>query len=214
GTWQFLAVRLFEKTKDGAVPIQNRIDDVESFFHVATWIALQHTSHGLTPQALKSILNNNFDASVHIDGRILATEARRSNMKTGDLIQNAEFKNDGIYAVLEGMSLTLRERYTSRREPKGDDKELAKWKSDDEYRLDVLERLEDREWLEKLLRRFLDDLKLDWDTEGTRKGTVIPLKHQLLGKRQNEGSVQTNDSRNKAGRGDGMSSPHEGSLQT
>ncbi|KAG6838588.1 hypothetical protein C0991_010405, partial [Blastosporella zonata] len=214
GTWQFLAVRLFEKTKDGAVPIQNRIDDVESFFHVATWIALQHTSHGLTPQALKSILNNNFDASVHIDGRILATEARRSNMETGRLIQNANFKNDGIYAVLEGMSLTLRERYTSRREPKGDDKELAKWKSDDEYRLDVLERLEDREWLEKLLRRFLDDLKLDWDTEGTRKGTVIPLKHQLLGKRQNEGSVQTNDSRNKAGRGDGMSSPHEGSLQT
>ncbi|KAG6860935.1 hypothetical protein C0991_011760, partial [Blastosporella zonata] len=214
GTWQFLAVRLFEKAKDGTVPIQNFIDDVESFFHVATWIALQHTSHGLTPQALKSILNNNFDASVHIDGRILATEARRSNMETGRLIQNANFNNPGISAVLEGMSLTLRERYTSRRKPEGDDKRVAKWKSDDEYRLDVLKELDDREWLEKLLRHFLDDKKLDWETEGKRKGTVIPLKHQLLGKRQNEGSVQTNDSRNKAGRGDGMSSPHEGSLQT
>ncbi|KAG6862692.1 hypothetical protein C0991_010791, partial [Blastosporella zonata] len=214
GTWQFLAVRLFEKTKDGAVPIQNRIDDVESFFHVATWIALQHTSHGLTPQALKSILNNNFDASAHIDGRILATEARRLNMETGRLIQNAMFKNGGISAVLEGMSLTLRERYTSTRKPQGDDAALAKWKSDDEYRLDVLKELDDREWLEKLLRHFLDDEKLDWQTEGTRKGTDISLKYPLLGKRQNEGSVQTNDSRNKAGRRDGMSSPHEGSLQT
>ncbi|KAG6838218.1 hypothetical protein C0991_000972, partial [Blastosporella zonata] len=214
GTWQFLAVRLFEKTKDGAVPIQNRIDDVESFFHVATWIALQHTSHGLTPQALKSILNNNFDASVHIDGRILATEARRSNMKTGDLIQNAKFKNGGISAVLEGMSATLRHRYTSELKPKGDDAALDVWKVNNQYRLKVLERLEDREWLEKLLRHFLDDEKLDWQTEGTRKRTDTPLKYSLLGKRQTEGRVQTNDSRNKAGRGDGMSSPHEGSLQT
>ncbi|KAG6839089.1 hypothetical protein C0991_005920 [Blastosporella zonata] len=174
GTWQFLAVRLFEKTKDGAVPIQNRIDDVESFFHVATWIALRHTSHGLTPQALKTILNSNFDASVHIDGRILATEARRFNMMTGALIRDAEFKNRGISAVLEGMSLTLRERYTSTREPEGDDKRLSVWKVNNQYRLDVLEELEDPQWLENLLRQFLDAEKIDWRTQGGRKHNNIP----------------------------------------
>ncbi|KAG6838826.1 hypothetical protein C0991_008079 [Blastosporella zonata] len=164
GTWQFLAVRLFEKTKDGAVPIQNRIDDVESFFHVATWIALRHTSHGLNGEALATILHHNFDASIHIDGAIFATQYRRLSMQTGDLIRTAKFKNPGISAVLQGMSLTLREQYTSTWEPEGDDAALAKWKSDDEYRLKVLERLADPQWLEKLLRRFLDDQKIDCST--------------------------------------------------
>ncbi|KAG6860163.1 hypothetical protein C0991_012206, partial [Blastosporella zonata] len=214
GTWQFLAVCLFEKTKDGAVPIQNRINDVESFFHVATWIALCHTSTGLESEELTAILHHNFDASMRINGRILATYSRHFNMMTGALIRDAMFKNRGIYAVLEGMSATLRHQYTLEEKPVGGDKELLVWKFNDEYRLETLKELEDREWLEKLLRHFLDDQKLDWHTEGTRKGTVIPLKYPLLGKRQNEGSVQTNDSRNKAGRGDGMSSPHEGSLQT
>ncbi|KAG6860725.1 hypothetical protein C0991_011825, partial [Blastosporella zonata] len=182
GTWQFLAVRLFQATEDGTVPIQNSIDDVESFFHVATWIALQHTSHGLTPQALKSILNNNFDASAHIDGRILATEARCLNMMTGALIRDAMFKNRGISAVLKGMSATLRHRYTLEEKPEGDDKRLSVWKVTNQYRLDVLEELEDRQWLEKLLRRFLDDQKIDWQTEGERKSTETPLKYPLLGK--------------------------------
>ncbi|KAG6838074.1 hypothetical protein C0991_002012, partial [Blastosporella zonata] len=123
------------------------------------------------------MLNNNFDASTRIDGGIFATDSRRLNMKTGDLIQNAKFKNPGISAVLEGMSVTLRERYTSRPEPVGG-KELLVWKFNDEYRLETLEELKDPQWLEKLLRRFLDDQKIDWRTEGHRHSPEISTSRQ------------------------------------
>ncbi|KAG6883867.1 hypothetical protein C0993_003264 [Termitomyces sp. T159_Od127] len=39
GTWKFLAIRLLESTDEEPV-IQNRIDDVESFYHLILWMAL------------------------------------------------------------------------------------------------------------------------------------------------------------------------------
>ncbi|KAG6853892.1 hypothetical protein C0991_000357 [Blastosporella zonata] len=37
GTWQSIAVRLLEEPEDGDPLVENRIDDVESFFHLAGW---------------------------------------------------------------------------------------------------------------------------------------------------------------------------------
>ncbi|KAG6901083.1 hypothetical protein C0995_001118 [Termitomyces sp. Mi166 len=62
GTWQFLAIRLLEPNQGESV-VQDRIDDVESFYHLLLWMALRYTAHTLTSRNLTVLLHQNFDAS-------------------------------------------------------------------------------------------------------------------------------------------------------
>ncbi|KAG6815248.1 hypothetical protein H0H93_010456, partial [Arthromyces matolae] len=63
GTWQFTAARLLERPRNNEPLIHNRIDDVESFFHLTNWLALRYTPHSLDGSELAQALRENFEDS-------------------------------------------------------------------------------------------------------------------------------------------------------
>ncbi|KAG6916278.1 hypothetical protein DXG01_007571 [Tephrocybe rancida] len=184
GTWQFTAVRLLEEPEDEDPPIQDRIDDVESFFHVATWMALRYTSHSMSGSHLTAALDGNFDASYRdlTTDQTYITEVRRLNMETGYLIRKAKFSNPGMSAVLGGMLRMLRERYTDPEEPSVEDRlgdveeRVTEWQKALTRKDDALRILDDPQWLPNLLGTLLGNESIGWATKGERKvNTIVTL---------------------------------------
>ena len=53
GTWAFQSLHLSNRRKnDEPKPVHDRLDDLESFYHVLFWVSLQHAQHGLSPADL------------------------------------------------------------------------------------------------------------------------------------------------------------------
>lgn len=62
-----MAARLIlNRTPETPPPVPNREDDLESFWHVLFWIALEHCDHQMDPLAVVQLLGPLFD-SKYID---------------------------------------------------------------------------------------------------------------------------------------------------
>ncbi|KAG6815694.1 hypothetical protein H0H87_012192, partial [Tephrocybe sp. NHM501043] len=182
GTWQFIAVRLLEQPESGDEPlIQNRVDDVESFFHLAMWMALRYTSHGLTGIHLGRVLDDNFDAAYRDPETDLVyiPQTRRLSMMTGHLIRKAEFFNPGISNVLWALQDILCERYSFYEQPDVSDgmedlaERLDAWRLAQKRKANVLKKLEDPLWLPNLLNAQLNNKSISWETDAKRQ--INPL---------------------------------------
>jgi hypothetical protein len=53
GTWQFMSATMLMSSK---TPVRTLADDLESFLHVSSWVALRFSPHGLTSTALTDLL--------------------------------------------------------------------------------------------------------------------------------------------------------------
>lgn len=166
GTWQFTAIRLLREHDNGETPVAQRVDDVESFLHVLTWMALRYTTHSLTLGDLASILRDNFDASYVTAGRTYITRTRASNLVSGEVLDAAKFANKGILTVLRSLMGTLRHRYkvpelTERRPTEDDIKEYEFAVQRQTKALKLLDKND--AWLPTLLTDHLDDDEIRWE---------------------------------------------------
>ncbi|KAG6814874.1 hypothetical protein H0H87_006863 [Tephrocybe sp. NHM501043] len=225
GTWQFIAVRLLERPKAGEEPlIQNQVDDVESFFHLAMWMALRYTSHGLPNIDLRTVLDDNFDAAYRDPDteRAYITRTRRLNMITGDLIQTANFSNPGMYSVLNALQGILCERYSFYKEPAlGIPAKRTAWELAVQGKAEALKILEDPLWLPNLLDAQLDNKSISWETNAKRQinPLITPAKFSAAAiavssqtsssKRKSENQQSGNSRLPKASRTSGQSTPHD-----
>ena len=215
GTWQFLAIRLVEPDATGEPLIQNRIDDVESFYHLALWLALKYTPHELDSGALTDTLRDNFAVmNRHPEtGHARIGNARSSDMKSGDLASKANFANMGIRIVLQRARDTLSQRYIRpERVYEGDDSEQKKKRETAEAdKAKGLKALEDTMWLPNLLNKILEDTTINWDANGARVRHVLqkfPRYLQRIPKRKTETSLHSEGSR-KVPRKSGKSTPQD-----
>ncbi|KAH0579077.1 hypothetical protein H2248_003233 [Termitomyces sp. 'cryptogamus'] len=212
GTWQFLAVRLVQRNKTGKPLIQNRIDDVESFYHVILWLALRYTAHELDSGTLTHLLHENFDAMYKDPktGETYIGTARRSNMKSGDLSAQAGFTNGGIKEVLRQMRHVLCQRYTNPKDTFGSSQKFeAERKVAEVKKAAGLKALEDSDWLPNLLDELLAHEKVDWVNNEARVDHVLqksPNYTSRIPKRKTESSLHSPRSR-KAARKSGNSTP-------
>ena len=179
GTWQFTAVRVLRDER--LVP--NRIDGVESFFHLLTWMALRYTAHAMDNTQLVISLRLNFDAFFRdVEGRRSATTLRTGGLwNFEDLIfKDARFGNEGIFVVLKRMFRVLLQRYTRPEE------RLCGVRSESNQRLQefvrmeqtekemALQSLDDPRWLPDLLDKLLWDERIDWETNENRTEHELP----------------------------------------
>ncbi|KAG6846614.1 hypothetical protein H0H93_012834, partial [Arthromyces matolae] len=167
GTWQFTAARLLERPRNNEPLIHNRIDDVESFFHLTNWLALRYTPHSLDGSELAQALRENFeDSYVHLGtGRTHISSHKRKNMISGDLVLGPRFTNEGIATVLRSMQKRLSHRYAMHlsvmpRNPTAQKEYLQ----DQEALKEALRPLDDPRWLPDLLTDYLDDSDIDWES--------------------------------------------------
>ncbi|KAG7087809.1 hypothetical protein E1B28_013750 [Marasmius oreades] len=66
GTWQFISARMLQL---GGQPVQHTLfDDLESFFHVLCWVAIQYSHHTLSDSEVVTFLNDVYDYAVYNNG--------------------------------------------------------------------------------------------------------------------------------------------------
>ncbi|KAG7087798.1 hypothetical protein E1B28_013739 [Marasmius oreades] len=66
GTWQFISARMLQL---GGQPVQHTLfDDLESFFHVLCWVAIQYSQHGMSDSQVVTFLNDVYDYAVYKNG--------------------------------------------------------------------------------------------------------------------------------------------------
>ncbi|GLB40839.1 hypothetical protein LshimejAT787_0900540 [Lyophyllum shimeji] len=153
GAWQFTAIRLLRKPRDGETPVAERVDSIESFFNVLAWMALRYTAHSLCPEHLSSILRDYFDGSYTAGGKRYVTLTRASYLSSGDIVHSGELANEGIRRVLE---------YCEGRYAEAANKI---YELEVQLRLEALRLLdEDDAWLPNLLTVLLDDEKIAWES--------------------------------------------------
>ncbi|KNZ76493.1 hypothetical protein J132_10299 [Termitomyces sp. J132] len=185
-TWQFTAVRLL---RDGQpAPIQDRIDGVESFFHLLIWMTLRYTAHGMNNVQLTASLRHNFDGFWwdSEEGRMASSFRTSGLWRLGDLIfKRARFGNQGIRVVLRNMYRVLFQRYTNTEASDPDDSDRL-LRGRHQITISVkewaLKSLDEPRWMPDLLHEVLEDEKIDWQTNKDRteyEFPEIPLPHYL-----------------------------------
>ena len=116
GTWQFMSAMLLMSSTP---PVHTLADDLESFLHVLSWVALRFTPHGLSSKALTDLLVSMFDHSYEDDGYSRGGTAKRNNL-IGAQILKSDFQHPILPALLEELTATCAVRY----EKSPPDKEL------------------------------------------------------------------------------------------
>ena len=202
-----------EPDATGKPLIQNRIDDVESFYHLAFWLALKYTTHKLSSATLTSVLRQNFDALYRDEGgEACIGTARLGDIISGAVASKASFTNKGIRTILRKMRYTLKERYTDPAIDFEDDEKLQDpRKMAEVQKAKGLKALEDTKWLPNLLDDILEDPTINWDTNGARVRHVLqkfPRYLQRILKRKTESSLHSEGSR-KAPRKSAKSTPQD-----
>src|ERR1700733_15311165 len=88
-------------------------DDLESFLHVLSWVALRFTPHGSSSKALTDLLVSMFDHSNEDDGGSKGGTAKR-NYLSGAQILKSDFQHPILPALLEELTATCAIRYEKR----------------------------------------------------------------------------------------------------
>ena len=109
GTWAFQSLRLSQRPKTGQPQvIHNRLDDLESFYHVLFWVSLQHARHGLDPEELYDDLNRLFDHALIVKNKSYSNSSKLSHMTSDVILLKAEFENPPLCDLLLKISANFR----------------------------------------------------------------------------------------------------------
>ncbi|KAG7087791.1 hypothetical protein E1B28_013732 [Marasmius oreades] len=75
GTWQFISARMLLL---GGQPVRHTLfDDLESFFHVLCWVAIQYSQHAMSDPEVVTFLNDVYDYAVYKNGDDCGGENKR-----------------------------------------------------------------------------------------------------------------------------------------
>jgi hypothetical protein len=180
GTWQFIAARLLSDSK---MTTHNLADDLESFLHVLTWMALRYTPHALDSKTLTHLLSDMFDESYEDDRGILhGGENKAPYLLSGRVVRTAGFNHPILPSLLESLTVTFAVRYDK---PPSDETiqghdEISGIHDDDRVLQKLLKSrylsktkaLENSDWMLDTLNKTLVD-KSSWPVDD------VPVVHQL-----------------------------------
>ncbi|KAF8514450.1 hypothetical protein BU17DRAFT_94560 [Hysterangium stoloniferum] len=110
GTWHFMAARLLHASQDGTIPKQDRVDDLESFFHVIAWVALRATAHSLPLDELPDFLFRTFD-HWYIDNEGVSRGGRGKENVLLNSFSQVSFGNEPLSHLMDTMARSLAVRY-------------------------------------------------------------------------------------------------------
>src|ERR1700722_1171102 len=95
-------------------PVHTLADDLESFLHVLSWVALRFTSHDLDSKALTDLLTTMFDHSyLGEDGSARGGLSKKMSLVSGE-IPKIGFRQPILQKLLEDLTTTLAVRYEGR----------------------------------------------------------------------------------------------------
>ncbi|KAG6834043.1 hypothetical protein H0H93_012351, partial [Arthromyces matolae] len=219
GTWQFTAARLLERPINDEPLIHDRIDDIESFFHLTNWLALRYTPHSIDGSDLAESLRKNFEDSYvnSATGRTHISSHKRLNIVSGDLVHRPRFANKGVFRVLFRMQVILSKRYALAPPEDEDDDDPEQEEKIEQPRLKELGTpLDDPQWLPNLLTSLLDNPKIDWEFQSgfVNHRLIFPLKYTVAikEKRKTDRTFNSEGSR-KSLRLSQQSSPHGSRIE-
>ena len=108
GTWAFQSLRLALLPQNNMVQvIHNRLDDLESFYHVLLWVSLQHARHGLNPEALYDKLTRLFDDAIIVHDTAYAGTSKQLHMISDGTLDLIRFQNPPLIKLLRHISMTF-----------------------------------------------------------------------------------------------------------
>ena len=113
-----MAARLILNRQTGTpLPIPNRDDDLESFWHVLLWVALRHCDHQLHSKDVVELLGSLFDYMyIGGTGQIAGGNIKRAYLKSQDCINDMKLRSNILHEILENIAKPLATRYSSDRE--------------------------------------------------------------------------------------------------
>ena len=110
-----MAARLIVDRKAGTPPpIPNREDDLESFWHVLLWVALQNCDHQMVPRKIVERLGSLFDYMyIGGTGQMEGGDAKRDSLETRSCIKAMNLRSNILHEILEDTAEPLATRYSS-----------------------------------------------------------------------------------------------------
>ncbi|KAK7442200.1 hypothetical protein VKT23_016172 [Stygiomarasmius scandens] len=113
GTWQFMsAVLLSQRTSSVSGRLVHSIsDDLESFFHVLTWTALQYTHHDLTGGQLSYLLHYVYDTVKYEQNKVLGGDGKIGAMLCRRMKRAVGFVPGAFRDVIVDFEDTFAARY-------------------------------------------------------------------------------------------------------
>jgi hypothetical protein len=85
-------------------------DDLESFLHVLSWVALRFTPHGLSTKALTDLLVSMFDHSYEDDGFARGGNIKKNYLIGGE-VTTSNFQQEKISTLIKVLTATCAVRY-------------------------------------------------------------------------------------------------------
>ncbi|KAK7457224.1 hypothetical protein VKT23_010526 [Stygiomarasmius scandens] len=113
GTWQFISAALLRQGKSStSTPLFHTIrDDLESFFHVLTWTALQYTQHDLAGDQLNNLLHDVYDVVKYEQQKTLGGGGKVAAMHDRTMKEHVGFVQSAFRDVIVDLEHTFAARY-------------------------------------------------------------------------------------------------------
>jgi hypothetical protein len=162
-------------------------DDLESFLHVLSWVALRFTSHCLDSDQLSVLMSTMFDHSFGVTGLTRGGSLKQDGLLSGK-VPRSRFKNTAMQALLEKLTSAVAARY----EEPPSEKQLAMMQMFQEKQLDPLKcdsyaahyqlkmrNLESSDWMLKTFREALADRQA-WPSDDRSENELVmrPPSHK------------------------------------
>ncbi|KAF8627099.1 hypothetical protein AX17_006380, partial [Amanita inopinata Kibby_2008] len=135
-------------------PIPDRIDDLESFYHVLTWIAFRFTAHELEPQILHRALKNIYkEHDTNTEGISRGGNSKHADMNSSVYSAQVCFKNLPLDELINKLHEVLAVRYVEHPIPR-----------DFEYHEGLRQQLDSKDWMKNMFDDAL--LQPGWEVCG------------------------------------------------
>ena len=189
-----MAARLITEDSGGPLPIPNREDDLESFWHVLLWITLRHCDHQMPLTRIVHTLGLLFDCMyVGGTGQMQGGQFKRDSLMTQLSVTDMRLASKVLNTILSDTAEVLSIRYPS---DKTQDQILRIQRMWEQLKLENLTSVDedfllfelcrnsylrplissyhpwkywrtiqdDAEWMEKIFENALENPSADWDT--------------------------------------------------
>ena len=147
GTWAFQSLRLARLPKHNVVlGAHDRLDDLESFYHVLFWISIQHARNGLVPEWVYDTSDKAFDDAVIVENQAYAGYGKELHMISKQILKSVQFKNPPLLKLLLKISVKFSPLYISPPRLTGSEAKKAQ-QAGDSYRTALQTYKEDLDFL-------------------------------------------------------------------
>ncbi|KAG7087865.1 hypothetical protein E1B28_013803 [Marasmius oreades] len=126
GTWQFISARILLLA--GKDMVHTVIDDLESFFHVLCWVAVQYVEHALSDWQIKGHLQSVYDHATQINGIKLGGFGKELAITSRRFSKYVGFRGGPLSQLIEALEYFFRCWYESLND---DTVNLIDWTSDE-----------------------------------------------------------------------------------